>query len=224
MNIHGRTLIITKRLRKLYPRPRTPLQYGTPFQMLVAVILSAQCTDKKVNEVTKPIFQKYRTAKDFAAIPIGTLEQMVKQTGFYRAKAKSVSLTARMVAERFGNCVPLTIAELTTLRGVARKTANVVIGELAGKAEGIAVDTHVRRLSQRLGLTKTADPVKIEQELMHLVPKKDWVEFPLFLINHGRTVCEAKKPKCNRCVLCDTCPSAFRFPHFSSQDLSHKTL
>lgn len=205
---------ITTRLRRQFPRPRTALFYRTPFQLLVAVILSAQCTDKKVNEVTAPIFQKHRTAKDFTEIPRKTLERMIKQTGFYKAKAKAVSTTARMVVDRFGDRVPLTIAELTTLRGVARKTANVVIGELTGKAEGIAVDTHVIRLSNRLGLTKQTDPIKIERDLMRLVPKKDWVEFPLFLISHGRTVCEAKRPRCDRCVLSKICPSAFQFPHF----------
>lgn len=209
---------ITTRLQRRFPQPRTALLYRTPFQLLVAVILSAQCTDKKVNEVVKPIFKKYRTAKDFAKIPLGRLERMIRQTGFYKSKAKSVSVTARLVIEQFNNRVPLTIAELTTLRGVARKTANVVIGELTGKGEGIAVDTHVIRLSKRLGLTKQTEPVKIERDLMRLVPKKDWVDFPLLLINHGRTICEAKKPKCDQCVLSDLCPLAFQFPHFRLEE------
>ena len=208
---------ITTRLRRLYPKPQTALLYRTPFQLLVAVILSAQCTDKKVNEVTKPIFKKYRTARGFTKIPLGRLERMIRQTGFYRSKAKAVSMTARFVVERFNNRVPLTIAELTTLRGVARKTANVVIGELTKAGEGIAVDTHVIRLSNRLELTKQTAPIKIEQDLMRIVPKKDWVEFPLFLINHGRTICTAKKPKCDECVLKNVCPSAFRFAHFRTR-------
>ena len=210
----ARVKTVAALLRRLYPRPRTALRYATPFQLLAAVILSAQCTDKKVNEVTEPIFAQYKTAADFASIPLPRLERMVKQTGFYRAKAKAIAVTARMVAQRFKNRVPLTMAELTTLRGVARKTANVVMGQLTGKAEGIAVDTHVIRLSNRLGLTKHADPRKIEADLMDIVPRKQWVTFSHLLILHGRAICEAKKPRCDRCVLSNVCPSASRFPHF----------
>ncbi|MBI3956538.1 MAG: endonuclease III [Candidatus Kerfeldbacteria bacterium] len=207
---------ITRLLRPLYPKPRTALHYQTPFQLLVAVILSAQCTDKKVNEVTQPIFAKYKTAQDFARIPLARLAKMVRPTGFYVSKAKAVSVTAKLVTTQFGGRVPLTMEELLTLRGVARKTANVVLGELTGKAPGIVVDTHVRRLSQRLGLTTQNDPVKIERELMEIVPQQDWVVFPHLLILHGRSICDAKKPKCDECVLKKICPSAFTFPHFQT--------
>jgi endonuclease-3 len=215
MTKEQRVKFIIQRLKNQYPKPRTALRYQTPFQLLVAVILSAQCTDAKVNEVTKPLFLRYRTARDFAAIPLSKLQTIVKPTGFYRMKARAILETSKMVAERYGNCLPQTIEGMLTLRGVARKTANVVMGELTGKTEGIAVDTHVKRLSLRLGLTKNEDPVKVEDDLMAIVSKPDWVRFPLFLIFHGRNVCEAKKPTCDQCVLNTQCPSAFRFPHFS---------
>lgn len=205
---------IIRLLQAQYPRPHTALRYRTSFQLLTAVILSAQCTDKKVNEVTKPIFAKYTTAKDFTALPIKRLEVMVKQTGFYKSKARAVHETARIVATRYHNRVPTTIAELTTLRGVARKTANVVIGHLTGNAEGIAVDTHVIRLSRRLGLTRQTDPVKIERDLMKIVPRKYWVTVSLWLIHHGRAVCNARRPQCNTCTLNTVCPTAFHFPQF----------
>lgn len=212
MPTHVQTII--RRLRRLYPDAKTALEYNTPFQFLVAVILSAQCTDKKVNEVMRPVFRRYTTAADFASIPLPKLEQMVKQTGFYKMKALAVHTTATLVRDTFGGRVPATMDELLTLRGVARKTANVVIGELTGKAVGVTVDTHVRRLSQRLGLTSHTDPVKIEQELMQRVAPNDWLIFPHLLVLHGRSICEAKKPKCDLCPLSDICPSAFKFPHF----------
>lgn len=201
---------VLRKLKRQYPNARTSLSYRTPFQLLVAVILSAQCTDKKVNEVTVSIFAKYKTAKDFASVPLRRMEQMVHQTGFYKNKALAISTTAKIVRDRFHNHVPKTMRELLTLRGVARKTANVVLAELYGISEGIAVDTHVRRLSQRLGLTKQNNPNKIEQELMRLVLKKHWAKFPHLLIFHGRQVCEAKKPACDRCALSDVCQSAFQ--------------
>lgn len=212
--IPQRITLTIRRLKKQYPHARCALDYQTPFQLLVAVILSAQCTDKKVNEVTKPMFAQYKTARDFVSIPLPKLEQMVRQTGFYKSKALAIFTTAKIVRDHFQNRVPQTMEELLTLRGVARKTANVVLGELFGKAEGVVVDTHVRRLSNRLGMTKQSNPEKIERELMRLVPKKDWTLFSHLLITHGREVCGAKKPACGRCVFNDICPSAFRFPHF----------
>lgn len=217
MNQQARTLTVIKKLRREYPDAHCALHYSTSFQLLVAVILSAQCTDKKVNEVTVPIFKKYKTAKDFAAIPLSKLETMVHQTGFYKSKALAVSTTAKMVRDTFHNKVPNTMQDLLTLRGVARKTANVVLGELFQKSEGVVVDTHVKRLSNRLGLTNKSDPVKIEQDLQKLVPKKDWTLFGHLLITHGRQVCDAKKPACDRCVLNKVCTSAFRFPQFQKQ-------
>lgn len=205
---------IIRRLRKVYPDAKTALEYETPFQFLVAVILSAQCTDNKVNEVMRPVFRRYKTAADFASIPLPKLEQMVKQTGFYKMKALAVRTTATLVRDKFGGNVPATMDELLTLRGVARKTANVVIGELTGKAVGVTVDTHVRRLSQRLGLTKQNNPVNIEKDLMALVAPKDWLIFPHLLVLHGRAICKAQRPSCDRCLLHDICPSAFKFPHF----------
>lgn len=213
-----RTALTIRRLKKEYPNAHCALNYRTSFQLLVAVILSAQCTDKKVNEVTVPLFKKYKTAKDFASVPLPKLEQMVHQTGFYKSKALAISTTAKIVRDTFSNRVPKTMQELLTLRGVARKTANVVLGELYGTSEGVVVDTHVRRLSQRLGLTKQNDPDKIEQELMRLVPKKHWAKFPHLLIFHGRQVCEAKKPACDRCALSDVCQSAFHFKHFQKKN------
>ncbi len=214
--ITQRTSIIIHRLHKAYPNAHCALNYRTPFQLLVAVILSAQCTDKKVNEVMEPVFRKYKTASDFSSIPLPKLEAMVHQTGFYKSKALAVSTTAIMVRDTFHNHVPNTMQELLTLRGVARKTANVVLGELFQKAEGVVVDTHVKRLSNRLDLTKKTDPVKIEQDLQRLVPQKDWTLFGHLLITHGRQVCEAKKPACFGCVLNDVCPSAFKFPQFQN--------
>jgi endonuclease-3 len=209
-----RITLTIKRLKKKYPDAHCALHYRTPFQLLVAVILSAQCTDKKVNEVMEPVFKKYKTAADFASIPLSKLEQMVRQTGFYKMKALAVHTTAKIVRDQFHNSVPRTMQELLTLRGVARKTANVVLGELYGTSEGVVVDTHVKRLSNRLGFTKQSDPAKIEQELMQLVPKKNWTLFGHLLITHGRQICDAKKPACDRCVLSDACPNAFGFAHF----------
>lgn len=214
-----RVALTIRRLKKAYPDAHCALNYHTPFQLLVAVILSAQCTDKKVNEVMEPVFRKYKTASDFSSIPHSKLEQMVRQTGFYKMKALAVHTTAKLIRDQFKNRVPKTMQELLTLRGVARKTANVVLGELFQKSEGVVVDTHVKRLSNRLGFTKQSDPNKIERELMQFVPQKDWTLFGHLLITHGRQVCEAKKPACFDCVLQDFCPSAFLFPHFQKQSL-----
>lgn len=211
MQEKDRALEIIRRLKEEYPDARIALKYGNNFELLVAVILSAQATDKKVNEVTQELFKKYRSIEDFAGAPIEELEQDVRQTGFYRNKAKNIKGAARMVLERFGGQVPSTMDEILLLPGVARKTANVVLGNAYGVFEGIAVDTHVMRLSQRLGLSKNATPEKIEQDLMKIVPRDDWFRFTYLLIEHGRVVCVAKKPKCDICVLNDICPSAFKF-------------
>lgn len=198
-------------LKKEFPGATTALYYASPMQLLVATILSAQCTDKRVNYVTKTLFRKYRFADDFARARVKTFEKEIRSTGFYRNKAKNIIGAARMVIEKFGGKVPDTMEELIKLPGVARKTANIVLSHGYGKIEGIAVDTHVRRLSGRLGLTRSADPVKIEQDLMKLTIKKNWPILSDLLIAHGRKTCMARKPKCPGCVLNAICPSARGF-------------
>jgi endonuclease-3 len=183
------------------------LRFRSPLELLVSVMLSAQTTDVNVNRVTATLFEKYRRPEDYLAVPQDELERDIYATGFYRQKAKSLRGTMRMLLEDFDGEVPTTLAELTRLPGVARKTANVVAAEL-GHAQGIVVDTHVRRLSQRLGLTKQEDPVKIERDLVRLVPRPDWARFPHLLIWHGRRVCDARRPRCEDCVLTDLCPSS----------------
>jgi endonuclease-3 len=178
---------------------------------LVATILSAQCTDERVNAVTKSLFKKYRRAEDYAKADLKELEREIRPTGFYRNKAKNIRACGKMLVEEFGSQVPKTMKEILELPGVARKTANVVLSNAYGIVEGIAVDTHVRRLAQRLGLTKNDDPVKIEQDLMNLVPRDKWMRFTDLLIFHGRRICTARKPKCEECVLNKLCPSAFTF-------------
>lgn len=205
---------IVSRLKKTYPKAKIALKFSNNWELLVAVILSAQCTDKKVNEITPALFKKYKTLDDYIRADQKEFEKMIKPAGFYHAKAKSILTTARFVKERFGGQIPRTMAEMLTLRGVARKTANVVLGNAYGVVEGIAVDTHVRRLSQRLGLSKHNDPVKIEKDLMELIPKKDWFKTTYLLIDHGRAVCTAKDPRCDLCPLSDVCPSVFNFPRF----------
>jgi len=183
------------------------LTFATELELLVSVMLSAQTTDVNVNRVTSTLFRKYHAPEDYLAVPQEELERDIFATGFYRQKARSLRGTMRMLIEDFDGQVPRTLAELTRLPGVARKTANVVAAEL-GNAQGIVVDTHVRRLSQRLGLTKEEDPVKIERDLMKLVPRLDWARFPHLLIWHGRRVCDARRPRCEDCVINDLCPSS----------------
>jgi endonuclease III len=183
------------------------LTFRNPLELLVSVMLSAQTTDVNVNRVTSKLFEKYHAPEDYLAVPQEELERDIFATGFYRQKAKSVRGTMRLLVDEFDGQVPRTLDELTRLPGVARKTANVVAAEL-GQAQGIVVDTHVRRLSQRLGLTKQEDPVKIERDLMKLVPREDWARFPHLLIWHGRRVCDARRPRCEDCVLNDLCPSS----------------
>lgn len=199
---------IVRMLGKTYPDAKIALKYGNNIQLLVAVILSAQCTDKKVNEVTVPIFKKYKTAKDFANAKQAIFEKEIHQTGFYRTKARNIIAACKKIETEFKGKLPRTMTDILTLPGVARKTANVVLGNAYGVVEGIAIDTHMIRLSQRLGLTKQTDPVKIERDLMVLFPKKNWFRLTYMLINHGRAICEAKKPKCAECPLNKLCPSS----------------
>lgn len=194
-------------LKKEYPNATTALLHRNPLQLLVATILSAQCTDKRVNIVTKPLFKRYKNAEDFAAVNLKTFEQEIRSTGFYHNKAKNITGAAKMILEKFGGRVPDSMEELIQLPGVARKTANIVLSHGYGKIEGIAVDTHVRRVSYRLGLTKNQDPVKIEADLMKITDKKDWPHLSDLLIAHGRAVCAAAKPKCPECILGSLCPS-----------------
>ncbi len=199
---------IIKILKELYPSSRTALKFQTPLQILVATILSAQCTDKKVNEVTSKLFRKYRSAEDFAGAEIRKLEEEIRPTGFYRNKAKNIKESAERIVKDFSGKVPSSMDQLLTLPGVARKTANIVLSSAFKKAEGIAVDTHVKRLSQRLGLSDQNDPDKIEQDLISQVPRKQWLHFNYMLVNHGRKICQAKKPLCPECRLNQLCPSA----------------
>lgn len=194
-------------LRQKYPRPRRTLVFGNPWESLVATILSAQCTDARVNSVTPVLFKKYKTIADMAGADQKGLEAVIRSTGFYRNKAKHIIGAARAILADFKGKVPQAMQELLTLPGVARKTANVVLGNAYGRNEGIAVDTHVRRVSQRLGLTESRDPVEIEQDLMRVLDKKEWADFSLRMIAHGRETCVARKPRCGVCVLASLCPS-----------------
>jgi endonuclease-3 len=194
------------RLRRAYPDYRCALEHRDPLQLLVATILSAQCTDVRVNQVTPALFAKYHTAAEFAAAPPGELEAIIRPTGFFRAKARSIHRCCRAIVERHGGRVPDTLAELTALDGVGRKTASVVLGTAFGKAEGIVVDTHVMRLSRRMGLTRQTTPEKIECALMKIVPRQDWIAFSHLLIWHGRRRCMARKPDCAHCEIRARCP------------------
>lgn len=199
---------ILKRLKKEYSgTPQTALNYSTPFELLVATILSAQTTDVQVNKVTASLFKKYKTIEDFGATTPEKLAGDVASVNFYRNKAKSINKAAKMIIEQFGGSVPQTMEDLVALPGVARKTANIVLSSAFGINEGIAVDTHVKRLSFRLGLTKQEDPVKIEADLMEITPRKEWGNLSHLLIFHGRNICQARSPKHAACVLFDICPS-----------------
>ncbi len=203
-------LEVLKQLKKNYPDLKCFLTHQDPVQLLVAVILSAQCTDERVNKVTPVLFKQFKTAKDFAECDIKELETLIHSTGFYKNKAKNIQAMAKMLVKDFQGKVPKTMEELVKLPGVGRKTANVILAECFGLNEGVCVDTHVMRLSQRLSLSKQKDPVKIEQDLMQLFPKKDWETLSLTLITHGKKVCNAKNPNCKGCFLNKLCPSAFR--------------
>jgi endonuclease-3 len=207
MTAKEKTAEIIKRLKRECPRPGTALNFTGPFELLVATVLSAQTTDILVNKVTENLFKKYRTVKDYARVPLETLQKDVNSVNFYKTKAKNIQAAAKMIVEKFRSEVPKTMNELVTLPGVARKTANIILSGAFGINEGIAVDTHVRRLSRRLGLTKNEDPVKIEKDLMAITPGEEWGNLSHLLIFHGRTVCRAKKPVHSECVLYDICPS-----------------
>ena len=207
MNTQDNLLEILKRLNKAYPKPETALNFSDPFQLLVATILSAQTTDVLVNKVTENLFRKYRTVKDYADASLETLQKDTGSVNFYKTKAKNIQAGARIIVAQFNSQVPKTMNELTSLPGVARKTANIVLSNAFGIHEGIAVDTHVKRLSYRLGLTKNADPVKIEKDLMAITPKKEWGNISHLLIFHGRKICQARKPDHQECVLSNICPS-----------------
>jgi len=199
---------IIRILAATYPASRTALHFANPLQILVATILAAQTTDETVNKVTPALFAKYPTAAALAGARRTTLEKEIRSTGFFRNKAKSVIGAAKKIVSDYSGRVPDTMAELVTLPGVARKTANIVLSSGFGKAEGIAVDTHVRRLSQRLGLSRQADPDKIERDLLALVPREHWLDFNYMLVNHGRAVCRARDPQCPVCPVQGLCPSA----------------
>jgi len=199
---------ILARLRREFPQTRIALDFQSPLQLLMATVLAAQCTDQKVNEVTPPLFRRYPTARDFAAADLAELEEMVRQTGFYRNKARALkNLGMTLVAEHGGE-VPDAMEPLVALPGVGRKTANVVLGNAFGRNEGIAVDTHVQRLSRRLFLTEEEDPEKIERDLVAILPREEWTRFALLLQDHGRKTCKARKPECAVCPVADLCPSA----------------
>jgi endonuclease III len=203
-----RTGKLIERLKTAYPDARCSLHYSTPLELLVATVLSAQCTDERVNIVTKSLFKKYRTASDYAGAAPGELEEDIKSTGFYRNKAKALRACCAELLAQYGGEVPAHMAALVQLPGIGRKTANVILGNAFEVAEGIVVDTHVRRLAERLGLTRHSDPDKIEQDLLHVVPREDWIIIGHLLILHGRRICVARAPKCPVCPINDLCPSA----------------
>lgn len=197
---------ILRHLHADYPEARCELTYENALQLLVATILSAQCTDKRVNLVTPALFKKYRKPEDFAASPPGVLESEIRSTGFFNNKAKSIRGAGKRIAEHFGGRVPDTMEDLLTLPGIARKSANVILGSIYEKPEGVVVDTHIMRLSGRLGLAKGKNPVQVERELMGIVPREEWIFFGHGLVWHGRRVCNARKPECGNCSLRDLCP------------------
>jgi len=201
----ARVAKIIQSLDAMYPSPKLPLHHRDAWELLVATILSAQCTDKRVNEVTPKLFEKYPTAADFANANQAELAQDIKSTGFFNNKSKSLIGAARRILADFGGAVPKTMEELLTVPGAARKTANVVIGGYFRIPAGVVVDTHVQRISQRLDLTKQTNPVKIEQDLMKIIPKQNWIDFPLQIIYHGRALCFARKPRCAECKLDPLC-------------------
>lgn len=214
----ARAAAILPILKRAYPDARCSLDHSGPLELLVATILSAQCTDARVNLVTKDLFRKYRSAADYAKVKPEALEKDIQSTGFYRNKAKSIMAMARALVDNHGGRVPDTMDELVHLAGVGRKTANVVLGNAFGKNEGVVVDTHVTRVADRLGLTKhPSDAVKIEQDLMPIVPREEWTLFSHLLIYHGRQICEARRPKCEQCPVFSHCPSG---PVFVKKGLS----
>jgi endonuclease-3 len=202
-----RTAEIIRRLKKAYPDAHCALNHTNPFELLIATILSAQCTDVQVNIVTANLFRKYRGPQDFIKVSQEELEHDIRSIGFFRSKAKNIQAASKRLLEVYGGEVPRTMEDVTSLAGAGRKTANVVLGNAFGIASGVVVDTHVSRLSQRLGITKEKTPEKIEKDLEVLVPKNEWVMFSHWLIFHGRQICKARKPLCTQCLLADICPS-----------------
>jgi endonuclease-3 len=207
----GRINRILNILSKAYPDAKIALHFSNPLEMLVSTILSAQCNDERVNLVTKDFFKKYKTPEDYAKSEINELEGMIRSTGFYRSKAKNIRNACQIIVEKFDSKVPRTMNELTSLPGIGRKTANIILSNSYGVIEGIAVDTHVARVSKRLGLTNAKEPDKIEQDLMKLIKKELWVSFTYQMIEHGRQICSARKPICNQCLLKRLCPSVLSF-------------
>lgn len=202
---------IIRILRKAYPKARTALRHNGPFQLLVSTILSAQCTDERVNKITPSLFKKYKTILSFAKAKQSGLEKEIHSAGFYKNKSKNIIGTSKKIVEDFRGRVPDNMEELLTLPGVARKTANIVLSSSFRKAEGIAVDTHVKRLSERIALSSERNPDKIEGDLMSIVPKADWLDFNYLLVNHGRAICIARRPLCPDCVIKHLCPSGRKF-------------
>jgi endonuclease-3 len=209
-DIKARARKIVAKLKKEYPDAGCSLRYKTAHQLLVATILSAQTSDEQVNKITPALFKKYKSIEAFAGADISELEGDIKAIGLYRNKAKSIKQSAVQILHEFGGKVPDNMDDLVTLSGVGRKTAGVVLGEWFNTAEGIVVDTHVKRLSRRLGLTKQTDPNKIERDLMEIIPKRDWIILTHLLIDHGRAVCTARSPRCDACAVNRLCPSAFK--------------
>jgi endonuclease-3 len=213
-NKKERTVEIITRLKKAYPDAHCALNHTNAFELLIATILSAQCTDRQVNIVTADLFRKFRTPQDYVDASEEELESEIRSIGFYRSKAKNIRAASEKIIQNFGGKVPDTMDKLLTLNGVGRKTANVVLGNAFGIASGVVVDTHVARLSNRLGITTHKDPEKIEKDLEVLVPKKHWVMFSHWLIFHGRQICQARTPKCTECVLGGICPSYKKVPGY----------
>lgn len=204
--LRRRAAEIVRRLKQHYPDATCALEFRTPLELLVATILSAQCTDERVNQVTKDLFRRYRSAADYAQAPLERLKEEIRSTGFFNNKAKAIQACCRALVEKHRGEVPREMDQLTSLPGVGRKTANVVLGTALGIASGVVVDTHVLRVSRRLGLSGQEDAEKIEADLMALLPKKEWIDFGHRMIHHGRRVCTARKPKCHTCPLAELCP------------------
>jgi endonuclease III len=211
MNEKARILHVIKTLKTVYGDAHIALKSKDPFQLLVSVILSAQCTDVRVNQVTPVLFKRFPDVRSMSEAPLEELEELIRSTGFFRNKAKNIKAASKIIIERFNGELPRTMDEMITIPGVGRKTANIMLYNAFGIIAGIAVDTHVKRLAKRLGMTSETDPNKIERDLMAIVPKKDWGKITYVLINHGRQICRARKPLCNKCPVQDACPSAKQF-------------
>ncbi|MGZ8599876.1 MAG: endonuclease III [Actinomycetota bacterium] len=206
--LEARSTEIISILSATYPDAHVALHFTNALEMLVATILSAQCTDEKVNEVTAVLFDKYRTAEDYLRVPEDVLKADIKPTGFFNQKAISIRAACQRIVDEYDGVVPDTMEDLITLRGVARKTANIVLGNAYGKVEGVAVDTHVKRLANRLGFSEESDPDKIERDLMRMIPKERWFDFTYVLIDHGRALCLARRPRCEACPVSHVCPAS----------------